>query len=106
MLVPEILGRLRVAFFLQAKLVQDAEPFPPPLVRFGPDGVIADFLKNCFRGWHVSSHHYVASSLKSSYTPLHRPPPQALPVQLEKLRRLQASRNCALSNDGPFISVP
>lgn len=33
MLVPKILGRLRVAFFLQAKLVQDAEPFPPPLVR-------------------------------------------------------------------------
>src|SRR4030095_6451405 len=51
-------------------------------------------------------HHSVNSSLKSSFAPLHRPPPQVLPVQLERLRFSQASLNCALINGNPFISVP
>jgi len=51
-------------------------------------------------------HHSVISSLKSSFAPLHRPPPQALPVQLEMLRFSQASLNCALINGTRFISVP
>ena len=54
----------------------------------------------------AASHHSLISSLKSSFAPLHRPPPQALPVQLERLRFSQASLNRALINGTPFISVP
>src|SRR2546421_6127361 len=43
-------------------------------------------------------HHSENSSLKNSFPPLNRPPPQALPVQFVKLRISQASRNCAFNN--------
>jgi len=57
-------------------------------------------------GYPIRHHSAAICLLKSSCAPLHRPPPQALPVQLERLRLSRASLNCALINGTPFISVP
>src|SRR5437667_6283181 len=55
---------------------------------------------------HPVRRHSANSSLNNSFAPVNLPPPQALPVQLVKLRSCQAPRDCQYHNCGPFISLP